>query len=122
MRWTLRSAWFRGFVWCAFGIAAAAVLYFTLKPGPGGGPFMWWDKAQHFSAYLTLSFLAGLAAKDWRRAALFAVGLAIAAYGLEIAQYYVGRSYDLYDEAANALGCLTGFAASQIFRGVFGRV
>jgi VanZ family protein len=108
-------------VWCGFAVAAAGVLYFTLKPGPGGGPFQWWDKAQHFSAYLTLAFLAGLAAKDWRQAALFAVGLAVAGYALEIVQSYVGRSYDLFDEAANALGCAAGFAASRLARGIAGR-
>ena len=35
-----------------------------------------------------------------------------AGYLIEIAQLYVGRSYDLRDEAANALGCLAGFIAS----------
>lgn len=93
----------------AFAVAAAGVLYLTVKPGPGGGPFELWDKAQHFSAYVVLAFLAGLAAPDWRRAALYAVLLAFAGYGLEWVQFYVGRSYDLYDALANALGCLTGF-------------
>ena len=118
----MRSIWFRTLAWTGFAVAATVVLYFTLKPGPGGGPFMWWDKAQHFSAYFALAFLAGLAARNWKQAALFALGLAVAGYGLEIAQYYVGRSYDLYDEAANALGCVAGFGASQIIRGLVGRV
>lgn len=103
-------------LWALFATAAGVVLYFTLKPGPGGGPFMWWDKAQHFAAYFTLALLAGLAARNWRQAALIALGLAAAGYGLEIAQLYVGRSYDLYDEAANALGCLGGLLTSATVR------
>jgi VanZ family protein len=117
-----RAQGFRAAAWCAFAVAAAGVLYFTLKPGPSGGPFVWWDKAQHLTAYLTLAFLAGLAAKDWRQAALFAAGLAVAGYGLEIVQLYVGRSYDLVDAAANALGCATGFALSRIARRIGARV
>lgn len=100
-------------LWSLFALAAGAVLYFTLIPGPGGGPFTWWDKLQHFAAYFTLSTLACLNARSWREALLFAALLAAAGYALEIAQLYVGRSYDLYDEAANALGCLAGFIASR---------
>jgi VanZ family protein len=100
-------------LWSLFAIAAGAVLYFTLLPGPGGGPFTWWDKFQHFSAYAVLSLLACLAARSWREALLFAVLLAVAGYGLEIAQLYVGRSYDLADEVANALGCFAGFSVSR---------
>jgi VanZ family protein len=98
----------------AFVVAAAAVLYLTLKPGPGGGPFQWSDKIQHFSAYLTLSLLAGLAAPAVRRAALYAVLLALAGYGLEWVQPLVGRSYDLGDALANALGCLAGFGLALL--------
>lgn len=102
------------FLWVLFAVAAAAVLYFTLQPGPGGGPFTWWDKLQHFTAYFTLSALAGLAARSWREALLYAVLLAAAGYLLEIVQSYVGRSYDLADAAANALGCAAGFLISRV--------
>lgn len=101
-------------LWALFAVAAAAVLYFTLQPGPGGGPFTWWDKLQHFAAYATLSLLAGLAAKTWRQALLYAVLLALAGYGLEFIQLYVGRSYDIADAIANAIGCAAGFAASRL--------
>lgn len=101
-------------LWTLFAVAAGAVLYYSLLPGPGGGPFTWWDKLQHFCAYLTLSTLAGLAARSWREALLFALVLIGVGYLIEIAQLYVGRSYDLYDEAANALGCLAGFALSRL--------
>lgn len=101
-------------LWGLFAIAAGVVLYYSLIPGPGGGPFTWWDKFQHFAAYAVLSTLAGLAARSWREALLFAVLLASAGYVIEIAQLYVGRSYDLDDEAANALGCLAGFIASRV--------
>ena len=103
-------------IWTAFAVAAAAVVYLSLKPGPSGTAFLWWDKAQHFTAYATLAFLAGLGASGLPRAALYAVLLALAGYGMELLQLQVGRSYDLYDKAANALGCLAGFAASALVR------
>lgn len=101
-------------LWSLFAVAAGAVLYFTLQPGPSGGPFTWWDKLQHFSAYAVLSLLASTAARSWREALLYAVLLAAAGYGLEIAQLYVGRSYDLADAAANATGCAAGFSISRM--------
>jgi len=100
-------------LWGLFAVAAGVVLYYSLIPGPGGGPFTWWDKLQHFGAYATLSLLAGLTTRDWRRALLYAALLALAGYGLEIAQTYVGRSYDLADALANMLGALAGFLASR---------
>lgn len=104
----------RGLVWLAFLIAAGAVLYFTLRPGGSAPAFMWWDKVQHFTAYGALAFLAGLGSPGWRRALGWAVALAVAGFGLEIVQSYVGRSYDLYDQAANMLGCAAGFLASRL--------
>lgn len=104
----------RAFLWLAFFGLAAAVVWLTLQPGPGGVAFTLWDKIQHFGAYGALAGLAGLAARNWREAALYAALLTLAGYLLEIAQTYVGRSYDLYDAAANALGCLAGFAVSQM--------
>lgn len=100
----------------AFVVAAAAVIYFSLRTGPGGEPLPIWDKAQHFIAYATLSFLAGLTTGEMRRAALYAVLLALGGYGIEWAQYYVGRDYDLKDELANCIGCAAGFALSQLAR------
>ena len=98
----------------AFAAAAIGVLYFTLRPGPGGGPFQGSDKVQHFSAYLVLSLLAGLAARSRGQAALYAIALAVTGYGLEWVQLLVGRSYDLGDALANALGCLAGFLLAQL--------
>ncbi len=109
-------------LWGLFAVAAGVVLYYSLIPGPGGGPFTWWDKLQHFCAYLGLSTIAGLAARSWREALLFAVLLAGAGYLIEIAQLYVGRSYDLRDEAANALGCLAGFIASRLIVAIRSRM
>ncbi len=104
----------RKLLWLLFAVAACAVVYFTLQPGPSGSVFTWWDKLQHFIAYGTLSLLAGLTAQSWRRALLYALLLALAGYALEFIQPYVGRSYDLADALANALGCIFGFGASRI--------
>ena len=111
---------FRRLVVLAFAIAASIVLYFSLQTGISE-PLPIWDKAQHFIAYSALAFLAGLATPDLRRAVLFAVLLALAGYAIEWAQYYVGRAYDLYDELANALGCLAGLTVSQAVRFIWRR-
>ncbi|MFT3810602.1 MAG: VanZ family protein [Micropepsaceae bacterium] len=103
----------RYLLWLLFAVAAGIVVYFTLQPGPSGTVFTWWDKLQHFGAYGTLSLLAGLTTRAWRRALLYAALLALAGYGLEILQIYVGRSYDLADALANTLGALGGFLASR---------
>ena len=100
--------------WLLFAVAACVVVYFTLQPGPSGTVFTWWDKFQHFGAYATLALLAGLAARSWREGLLYAIALIAAGYGLEILQSYVGRSYDLADALANALGSLAGFAVSRL--------
>lgn len=104
----------RNLLWILFALAACVVVYFTLQPGPSGTVFTWWDKLQHLGAYAALSLLAGLAARSWRQALLCALALAVAGYGLEILQSYVGRSYDLADALANTLGCAAGFALSRI--------
>lgn len=113
---------FRTLAWAAFALAACVVVYFTLRPGPGGTVFMWRDKVQHFGAYATLAFLATLAATDLRRAVLIAVLLAVLGYALEVLQTYVGRSYDLFDAAANALGCLAGVSIGALIRRIAGHV
>jgi VanZ family protein len=105
---------FRAIAWLLFCVAAAGVLYYTLRPGPSGTAFMWRDKLQHMSAYGTLALLATLGARSQGQALLFATLLAAAGYALEIVQPYVGRSYDLLDEAANIAGCLVGFALARL--------
>lgn len=104
----------RTLLWLLFAVAAGAVVYFTLQPGPSGSVFTWWDKFQHFGAYATLSLLAGLTTRSWRQALLYAVLLASAGYALEFIQPYVGRSYDLADALANTLGSACGFLVSRI--------
>lgn len=106
---------FHRLVIAAFFVAAMAVVYFSLKTGVGE-PLPIWDKAQHFIAYTTLAFLAGLAAPNARRAILYAVLLALMGYAIEWGQYYVGRDYDLKDELANSLGCVAGLVLSQLAR------
>jgi VanZ family protein len=98
----------------AFLITAGVVLFYTLRPGESGITFLWRDKFQHIAAYSALSFLAGLYARSWRQAAMFALGLVAAGYALEVAQPFVGRSHDLYDAASNAAGCLIGFTLSRL--------
>ncbi len=119
MSFTLRL---RPVLWIAFFTALVAIVYLTLRPGNHGTLFMWSDKIQHAGAYVMLSFLAGLASRQWRQAALMAAGLAAMGYGLELIQPYFGRSYDLLDEAANITGCLAGFIASQTIKQIIKQV
>ncbi len=103
---------FRTLIWTAFAVTAAAVVYLTLRPGGTAPGFYMADKIQHAAAYATLAFLAGLGARSPASAAWWALGLAGAGYGLEIVQSFTGRSYDLYDAAANAAGCALGLIAA----------
>lgn len=107
-------------LWTLFAVTAGVVVYFTLLPGPSGSVFTWWDKLQHFAAYGALAGLAGLTTRSWRRALAYAAALAVAGYALEIAQIYVGRSYDLADALANTLGALGGFAGSRVVLAMIG--
>lgn len=110
----IESGLVRRVVWLLFCAAGAVVLYLTLRPGNSGTTFLWSDKLQHASAYGTLSGLAALGASSRRQAVLFAALLAVTGYGLELIQPFVGRSYDLLDEAANIVGCIAGLFAARL--------
>ncbi len=79
-------------------------------------PILGHDKLVHFAAFAVLAWLlawwdSGRAhSLGWRRAGqLFAI---LIAYGIadELTQPYFGRSCDIFDLVADALGSLTGLA------------
>jgi VanZ family protein len=81
------------------------------------------DKSLHFTAYLILVFLLWFVINpqgraSWRRAAVWLVLLALAAYGIvdELLQTFVsGRSCDARDFAADLVGVLTGLVLFSLF-------
>lgn len=80
------------------------------------------DKVLHFLGYLILTFLLWFAISpvrkvNWRRANVWFVLSAVAAYGAvdELLQSYVGRNCDLMDFLANTTGALTGLILFSFF-------
>ncbi len=71
-----------------------------------------WDKALHFTAYFGLCFMTTIAARNYRGASWFALGLVVLGGVLEIIQGYTGRDCDIYDEIANSIGVVCGFCAA----------
>lgn len=85
---------------------ALAILVATLLPGQmvAGAPGT--DKTQHMLAFGTLAFPAALIRPRW---AIWSV-LAVVAYGglIEVIQPFFGRSRDLFDLRADAIGAAVG--------------
>jgi VanZ family protein len=84
----------------------AVVSYLALTPTPPREADLGWDKLNHFSAFATLTVLAGIGWLQPRRAAL-----ALLAYGglIELLQTQVpGRSAEWTDLAADGIGILIG--------------
>jgi len=72
-----------------------------------------WDKLLHFIAYFGLTALAAVALRSQRLLLYGALGLIAFGGVLEIVQGLTGRDAELLDEAANALGTLSGAAAGS---------
>lgn len=74
-----------------------------------------WDKASHFIGYFGLTLVGILA---FPSVPLIVIGVAILAQSalVEAVQPYVGRSRDMYDLMANALGIGGVLAPTIIFR------
>jgi len=67
-----------------------------------------WDKQNHFVAFLALYLLLGLAYRDFSTAKKTAV-MAFIAFQIEITQYFIpGRFFSLLDIAADAAGVIAG--------------
>ncbi|MBS0470076.1 MAG: VanZ family protein [Proteobacteria bacterium] len=72
-----------------------------------------WDKALHFTAYFGLALMTTISVRGDRRAFLWALGLMIMGACLEVLQGMTGRDADVWDEVANTLGVLAGFALAR---------
>lgn len=67
-----------------------------------------WDKQNHFIAFLVLYILLGLAYRDFSTAKKTTV-MTLIAFQIEITQYFIpGRCFSLLDIAADAVGVVLG--------------
>ena len=97
---------FRPVAKIAFWSLSLMITVVAVLPGRQLPPalFDWWDKAQHFSAFLVLAGLGFIAYQD-RPRWLVAAGLAGLGMGIEIVQTGLTWRYgDGWDFAADCLG------------------
>ncbi len=67
-----------------------------------------WDKQNHFVAFLVLYLLLGLAYRNFSTAKKTAA-MTLIAFQIEIVQYFIpGRCFSLLDIAADAVGVIAG--------------
>jgi VanZ family protein len=96
--------------WC-FWPAMAVVAWGELKPDPTPLPdFLFWDKAQHFTAYFGLALLATLGWGRTVKARFILAGVLALGGTLEILQAFVGRDAEWADMGANTLGAVAGLS------------
>lgn len=73
------------------------------------------DKLLHFGAYAVVAVLAMLSIRSSRNRMIGLAALVLLGLALELAQLFVpGRSFDLWDLAANGGGVLIGLPASRL--------
>ena len=81
------------------------------------------DKVLHFWGYFVAAALAPFAFERVRASVLIAAALIGLGIAIEYAQraMSMGRSWDPYDIAANAVGVVAGLMLAVVVRGLFGR-
>lgn len=97
-----------------FWPALCLVIWGQLKPNPTSFEQHYWDKGLHFIAYFGLAGLATWALEDRKRAWWAVLGLIALGGLMEILQGMFGRDMSFYDEVANSLGALCGYAAGLL--------
>jgi len=74
------------------------------------------DKVEHFLGYVVLGMLPSLHRRGWSLSA-FLIGTLALGILLEFGQMYSpGRSFDLWDMAADAVGTAAGLCIGLLFR------
>ena len=94
------------FVKPGFWLACLLVTTLSLAPTDQLPPtlFDWWDKAQHFIAFLFLSFLGCIAYPEKSRS-IVPIGLILLGFSMEIIQHFLPwRFGDLADFVADLAG------------------
>lgn len=80
-----------------------------------------WDKQNHFVAFLVLYLLLGMAYRDFSTAKKTAV-MALIAFQIEITQYFIpGRFFSLLDIAADGVGVILGIIVCRFLVPAFTR-
>ncbi len=105
----------RAFAQALFLVLLVVVSYFCLRANPGVAPATGWDKLDHLATFAVLALLA-VGAFPGRRAA---IGLGLLGYGvaIELIQAWVpGRSAEVGDAVADALGIALGMAVAVLLR------
>lgn len=97
-----------------FWIGVVAVALLSALPGKDiPGIFVFWDKAQHFLAFLVLALL-GCWAYPGRLLHLF-LGMLVFGAGIEVGQSFLSwRSGDGFDFVADALGVMVVVVGERI--------
>lgn len=91
-----------------FYLNFAVIEYLALTPQHIEIIESFWDKQNHFVAFLVLYLLLGLAYRDFTTAKKIAV-MGVIAFQIEITQYFIpGRFFSLLDIAADAVGVILG--------------
>lgn len=97
-----------------FALALAGVSVGCLLPA-GWLPLLPNDKLLHFGAYAGLTLLSLRIAHGWHELALWALGLAVGGWLIEVLQNLVpGRKFSWGDLAANLAGIVAGCAAAPL--------
>lgn len=95
-------------IWIA---SLGLVAFFSLTPCDGLHPKQGWDKVSHFAAYAWLAALPALCMASRSKTVLMAGFAAFFGLLMELGQTMVpGRTFDLWDIAANCSGVLLGLA------------
>jgi len=96
-----------------FYINFSIIEYLALTPQHIDIIESFWDKQNHFVAFLVLYLLLGLAYKDFSTAKKVAV-MTLIAFQIEITQYFIpGRFFSLLDIAADGVGVILGIMVSR---------
>lgn len=93
----------------------ALIAYLSLAPASGLPTAQWSDKVNHFIAYASLGVPLAIALGKERWLAAIAIATAYGAF-MELAQgsLTAGRTADLIDGIANALGACAGVAIGYV--------
>jgi len=92
----------------------AAILWLSLTPSPPKVDFESGDKIGHFLSYAGLMFWFAFLYRRTPTRLAYAIGFIAMGVAIEFIQPYTGRSFELADMAADAIGVLLGWAAALI--------
>ena len=114
------AARWRAVILVLWAVSIWCVIVGSLAPAESSlmvaiGRLHMWDKLQHFSAYLALSFLPVIGFKDRRRGLMAGLSMFLLGVLMEAGQHFSpGRSVELGDVVANGVGVSCGILLGRI--------